>query len=204
MDQKGSFSIESSLTNAWYSIESLLHETKPSVTEKHEFDYRDESIVIALLRVVGLFWSWCKDQSRSVLNRILLYKYRVFHSDFDGRNRTHSSKRICFWLSREIKNTTPWIIWTIRGSNAMDKILGASIDSSKSIWLSIETFMEGIKTVVSEKFEFEYRDKSNVVALFFEFSDNQDCDARHKTRHSSMESFVQVEGFQLRPKWKNW
>ena len=47
----------------------------------------------------------------------------------------------------------------------MIKTVGASIESlCRSVKLSIETLMEEIKSVVSEKFEFEYRDKSNIIA----------------------------------------
>ena len=53
-----------------------------------------------------------------------------------------------------------------RGSEPMKIIIGASIESfSTSVWFSIETLMEAIKTVVFENFVFEYRDKSKVCTF---------------------------------------
>ena len=66
----------------------------------------------------------------------------------------------------------------------------------------MDTSMEKIKTVVTEKYEFEYRDESILIATL-EFSDYQDSNARNKINNFIIEQFItnktQVENFPLRP-----
>ena len=49
-----------------------------------------------------------------------------------------------------------------------------------NVEVSIETKKEEYKSVVFEEFEFEYRDKSVLKALFLEFSGYQNFDAKIK------------------------
>ena len=73
-------------------------------------------------------------------------------------------------------------------SNARIEVMGFSIETSFiNVTLSIETLMEEIKPVVSEKVDFECRDKSKIVPFFFEFFDYQECEARHKAKGCSIE-----------------
>ena len=49
------FSIQLPLPFKCCSIDTSLQETKPEVTEKHQFDYRDESRLIAILGTFEFF-----------------------------------------------------------------------------------------------------------------------------------------------------
>ena len=54
-----------------FSIQTLLQKTKPVVTENHEFEYRDESILKAFFRIFEPFWFWRKHQKCWFFDRIL-------------------------------------------------------------------------------------------------------------------------------------
>ena len=61
-------SIELSSDTEKLSIEFLMERMKPVITEKYDFDNRDESKLIALFE---FFWQpgyWCKEQSERLLN----------------------------------------------------------------------------------------------------------------------------------------
>ena len=49
---KKAFSNEFTSACLWYLIEIVLQETKPVVMEKHDIEYRDQSIIIALFEVL--------------------------------------------------------------------------------------------------------------------------------------------------------
>ena len=80
-------------------------------------------------------------------------------------------------------------IFGLQGSEAKIENLGVSIElSATSVRLSIQTLKE-IKPVVCEKIKFEYPQKVKNHSIFFlEFSDYQDCDAKHKITDSSTHS----------------
>ena len=49
------FKVDCTCTSLKLSIETMLEENKPVVMERHEFEYRDESILKALFGTFGLF-----------------------------------------------------------------------------------------------------------------------------------------------------
>ena len=75
-------------------------------------------------------------------------------------------------------------------SDASIKINDVLIEcSSKKVRLSVETLMEGIKAVVSEKLQFENRDKSKLKDFFLEILDDQKLDKWMKTNGLLIKSF---------------
>ena len=63
-----------------------MQEIKPVVTQEKQFRSRIESISIANFGRFGLLEFQTKDRNTPLLNWILLHKWMVFDSDFDGRN----------------------------------------------------------------------------------------------------------------------
>ena len=58
--------------------------------------------------IFRLFWNfklpgfWCKEQNQHVFTAILLYKFKPFQWNLEGRDRTCSNWGIQFWISREM------------------------------------------------------------------------------------------------------
>ena len=59
------------------SIATLMEEIKIVVSEKYEFEYREESILIAYFEIFGLAGFWGKEQNE-FFNSTLFYKCKAF------------------------------------------------------------------------------------------------------------------------------
>ena len=67
-----------------------MEEIKPLVTEKHEFEYRDESNLLALFGIYGLSGFWCKEQSQKFSKQLVCHKLKALGWDLDGSNQAIS------------------------------------------------------------------------------------------------------------------
>ena len=85
---KNKISIEPFFKSVKFSIDTLMEELKPVVTERYEFEYQEESISKALIGSFGLSRFCCQDQIKRLLNWIHPYKCNVFVSDLYGKNQT--------------------------------------------------------------------------------------------------------------------
>ena len=89
-----------------------------------------------------------------------------------------------------------------QNSKARNKTLNFLIECScTSLKFSIETLVEEIKTVVSEMFELEYREKSLFLAIF-DICDNQYSHTRIKRNEFSLEFASSSAYLWLRLCWK--
>ena len=85
---KKEISIEPFFESVNFSIDTLMEELKPVVTERYEFEYQEESLSKALIGSFGLLIFCCQDQIKRSLNWIHPYKCNVFVSDLYGKNQT--------------------------------------------------------------------------------------------------------------------
>ena len=69
--------------------------------------------------------------------------------------------------------------------------------TSESAYLSIETFMEEINPVVTQKFEFEQRDKSKLIIVFLQFSDYKDSAAKPTVNDFAIKISTNIVKFPL-------
>ena len=184
------------LTNVWCSIETRLEAANSVVAVKHEVQYRDESLLLAIFGKFGFSSLWCNnDQTRWLFNHTLHYERSTFQSRLSRRNRTSSTKKRV-WKSREIKKTF-LNIWSIR----VTKFPGAAIESFfTSVWLPFEALIEGVKHWFLKNLSLNV--EINLVRAFLNFRTIRVVMQGTKLRSHQWNAFVQVEGFHLRPEWK--
>ena len=104
--------IKSSSTNVKNLVDKLIEEIKNAVTRRHQFEYRDASLLKAFLVTISSAAIWSKDKSRKLLKQILLHKCNRFDSYILFKNQTCTYQvtrfRITTWIWKKIK------IWTVQ------------------------------------------------------------------------------------------
>ena len=76
---------------------------KLEVSEKYKFDYRAKCVKLALSGTFELSRLSCRGQNSTYLDRTILYNYKSFDADPDGRDKPCSFGEIWSWKSRKSK-----------------------------------------------------------------------------------------------------
>ena len=118
-----------------------------AVTEKCEFEYWDQSVIIAVFAVFGLVVLWCRDLKQWFFNRALLYQCKASDADVDGRNQTSSDWENWVWMSIFFNNDNTF--WTFR------TIRMIAVEGTKPPFFQWKTLvqMEGSDWVLNEAIE---------------------------------------------------
>ena len=86
--------IESSSANVKPQSKIFVDEIKTAVTQKYEFEFRDNSLWSALCGNLGPCGLWCKEQNLRFFNRILCHNLKAFDWELDWKNQAVSYEEI--------------------------------------------------------------------------------------------------------------
>ena len=159
------FSVGSFERTEHFSTAASKDGTKPKLTEKDDFEHRDISLVLALVRIFGLSRFWCKGQNAIFLQRILLHKFEGFDGDFDWVIHTCYLGEICVWRSRQINLDSTFCVLVLSAFDGRIQMHKLSIGfSDASVGFLIDTLVREIKLSVQEKHELDNRNESKLKA----------------------------------------
>ena len=153
------------------------------VKEKHDFECRDGTILIALFRFFRLFWIWCKNQKHwfflyQALTTIVILSFHTLIEEtellvpqkFEFENR---QKRVRLFLG----------LSHYQGPDAEIKILGVSVESSTRIEKTFDYDPDGINPTRKFLRNLKLRkiwDGTLVIAFIGKNVDNQENDTTIK------------------------
>ena len=151
------------------TIETFMNGIRPVVTEKEQFESGDESILIAH------FWFLAVPEFQSKNGTALFliefssvsvrYSIETLMEEIKPLNMKNE-----FEYRYEAMSKALIRFFVLSGFWCQDQNALFFIESSSaSVKLSIETLIEKKKTLVTEKYEFDYQDESTVMALFAVF-----------------------------------
>ena len=145
-------SLQYSSTFVLFSIEISFEEFKVIMAETYKFDYRAKTIGTALFPLFGLTRVRSHAQKRKFLNKILLFKWKLFDLDLVWSTETSSFREIGGWSSRQNKNNKRFVVSDYRDHDGSSKRFGCSTESSsKSVKFSNEALLEKINLIVVEE-----------------------------------------------------
>ena len=152
--------IEYSCTSFKLLIEILLEQIRLVVIEKFELEFRQKSIKNTL-RFLGLSGLWCNEPVDWKINEILFIRCTVFdydpHEGSQSCNYRQTAFRYLRWIS--FNNTFPEIL-DYQDFDARIRIIVFSTEpSSKGVGFLIDTLLEESISVLTGKFEFDFRRK---------------------------------------------
>ena len=104
---------------------TLMEETKPEVTEKFEFEYRDNSKLMALLKTFGLSDLGHQEKKLGFFTEVFLFKKQFYRWDKNERIETciprkmwvgnnGKTRNYVFWYSLSLgiaKRQVPWEVF---------------------------------------------------------------------------------------------
>ena len=99
-----------------FSIVISFEELKIEKAETYKFDYRAKTVRTALFSIFGLTRIRTQDQNRKFLNRIFLYKWKLFDWELVWSTEISSYWEIGVWLSRQNKNNKHFCCFWLPGS----------------------------------------------------------------------------------------
>ena len=148
------------------SFPTLIEGSDSSSFVKYGIEQRENKILKSFFWKLRTIKVWCEKDER-ILNWINVYKCCVFDWSFDGRNRNDCDSEVKNWIPSEMKaryKTAHFVIFGLRESGCMNqKNCYLFHSSSMNRKCSKRTSVGEIIIVVTEKYEFEYRNKTRIL-----------------------------------------
>ena len=148
------------------SIEILMQQIEPEISEKIELEHRDKSKIIAPFVTFGPSAFCWKEENRHLFNLNVWSELKFFNWDLDGKNRAPTNVETWFWTPRWLR-TQP----SVRSRRSKvwykNQIKNFSIKPLSTITeLLTDTLMRETKRVATQNIEFEGWVKSVCKSVF--------------------------------------